>query len=107
MHTLIHQLFRKRGIDDPNTLTAEERQTYDGWQAVLSKDELTTQDIRDFCGRQVAVIEAKWADLTTEGARKAELIPYHTCYKAILAAIDGPKAAREALEKNLIQLVQQ
>jgi hypothetical protein len=44
--------------------------------------------------------------LGTENAKKAELIPFHTCYKLLLSAISSPKSAREAVEQQLNQLLQ-
>lgn len=106
MHGLLTKLLRKRGIESIEELDAEEVKTFQEWQAVLSKEELTIKDIKDFCQTQVDMIENKWTDLNLEQTKKAELIPYHTVYKTLLRAIDSPKAIREALEKNLIQLIQ-
>jgi hypothetical protein len=112
MHTLIEKLLRKRGIKDFSELDNEpmidksptEKETFEGWQAVLSKEELTIKDIKEFCESQIGIIEGKWKDLSIQNEKKAELIPYHTVYKNLLAAIDSPQAARENLEKHLIEL---
>lgn len=105
MKDILSQILRKRGLNSVEELDKDERQTFDTWQAVLSKDELTVQDIKNFCQSQVDVIEGKWADLNTENSKKAELIPYHTIYNLLLKVIDSPKATRESLEKNLQQLL--
>lgn len=105
LHSLIQKLLHKRGINSYDELDVEEKQTFDTWQAVLSKEQLTTEDIKQFCQSQVSVIEGKWKDLSLENAKKAELIPYHSVYKSLLTAIDAPKAAREAIEQQLLQLV--
>ena len=106
MHGIIQKLLGKRGIQSIDQLDKEEKATFDAWQKILSKDELTTGDIKAFCQSQVDVIEGKWKSLSLENTKKAELIPYHTVYKMILAAIDSPKSAREALEMQLTQLIQ-
>ena len=93
---------RKLKFDE---LSQEEQQTFKEWQLVLNKEELTTEDIKNFCRNQLEVIEGKWADLNLDQEKKAQLIPYHTCYRLMLAAIDAPKLAKESLEKNLIQLI--
>lgn len=103
--SILTKLLEKKGIQSPEQLSEEEQKTFQQWQSVLGKDELTVQDIKDFCSRQVQVIEGHWADLRLEQERKAQMIPYHTVYKLLLGAIDSPKAAREALEKNLTQLL--
>lgn len=104
MHKLLQQLLKKRNVEDTETLTAEEKQTFNTWNEILSKDELTLEDVKMFCRTQVDTIEGKWKDYALENQKKAELIPYHTVYKSILAAIDSPKSARLALEQQLIQL---
>jgi hypothetical protein len=106
MHQLLSRLLQKRGIKDPQELTTEEKVDFEKWQLVLNKEELTTEDIKIFCQMQIGKIEARWADLGTENAKKAELIPFHTCYKLLLSAISSPKSAREAVEQQLNQLLQ-
>lgn len=105
MHLSISRLLKKRGIDDPNQLVGEEKQTFDEWQRILTKDELNVDDIRRFCQTQLDLIENKWADLNLDHSKKSEYIPYHTVYKLLLRAIDSPKAAKEALEQQLNQLI--
>ena len=105
MHQLIDKLFQKRGIKNINELDPEEKATFDGWNKVLSKDELTLEDVKEFCKSQVEIIEGKWKDLEMEQTKKSEMIPYHTVYRTLLSVIDSPKVAREALEKQLEQLL--
>lgn len=105
MHYLLEKLLGKRGIKDTD-LIDEEKVQFSNWERILSKEELTTEDIKLFCNRQISIIEIKWSDLSLEQVKKAELIPYHTVYRLLLAAIDSPKAAKEAVEQQLIQLTQ-
>jgi hypothetical protein len=107
MHGSVKKLLHKRGIKDLEQLDPEEKKTFESWQLVLNKSELSTADIVSFCRSQISVIEGKWKDLETPSAKKAELIPYHVVYKSLLAAIESPKAARETLEIYLNQLVNQ
>lgn len=107
MHGLIEKLLHKRGIRTPDQLDQEEKQTFENWQLVLNKDELTTSDITAFCRSQISVIENKWKDFDTTNEKKAELIPYHVVYKTLLAAIESPKSAKGALEIHLNQLLNQ
>jgi len=105
MHNLIEKLLFKRGIKDLKELDTEEKQTFENWQTILSKEELTLEDVKQFCASQVDIIENKWKDYNTDNAKKAELIPYHTCYKTLLLAIDSPRSARENLENQLLQMI--
>ncbi len=104
MHYILEKILKKRGINDLEELDKEEKATFETWQATLSKDELTPEDIKVFLQSQISIIEGKWANIESEN--KEKLIPYHTCYKLLLAAINSPKSARDALEKNLLQLIQ-
>lgn len=104
MKEILNKILVKRGLR-LEELDPEEQKTFEEWQAVLVKDELTVPDIKNFLQSQVDVIEGKWVDLNLEQSKKAELIPYHTVYKLLLKVIDSPKEARSALEKNLTQLL--
>lgn len=106
MHSLISKLLHKRGIESVDKLDVEEKQTFEDWQRVLSVGELTIDGVKQFCKGQIDIIENKWKDLAVENHKKAELIPFHTCYKTLLSAIDAPKNAKEALERQLNQLLQ-
>lgn len=103
--SILNKFLSKRGIKDPKELSQEEQQVYDNWRKILSKDELTLKDIKEFCKTQTEIIEQKWRDYNLEQNKKGELIPYHSVYKTILLAIDSPKIAREALEKQLIEMI--
>lgn len=107
MHSLIEKIFKKSGIERIDELDVEEKKTFENWQAILSKEEMTLEDVKLFCQTQIDIIEGKWSDYNLDNAKKAELIPYHTCYKMILLAIDSPRSARENLERTLLQLVEQ
>lgn len=112
MHSLLTKWLAKNNIKSPEELndkrgadgTPSERELFNSYKQVLGKERLDIDDIKGFCENQVSLIESKWRDYSLKEAKKAELIPYHTVYKAILSAIDGPKQARESLEKYLNQL---
>lgn len=104
MHNLLTKIFAKRGIKDITELDKDERETFETWNKILSEGEMTVEKIQEFCQSQIDVIENKWKDLDIEQTKKAEWIPIHNVYSAILLAIKSPKAARENLEKQLIEL---
>lgn len=104
MHNLLSKLFQKKGIKDVTELSGEEREVFENYQRVLSKEEMTMEDMRKFLEAQVSVIEGKWRDYNTPQSQKAELIPYHTVYRTFLQAIDAPQVEREQLEQYLMQL---
>ena len=100
---ILSKLFAHKGIKDIDELSPEERATFEGYERVLSKRELTVEDIKVFLVQQIGVIEAKWMDLDAPTAKKAELIPHHTVYKALLGAITSPQREAENLEHILMQ----
>lgn len=99
---ILSQIFAKRGIKDIQELDAEEAEVFQNYEKILSKPELSLEDIKHFLETQISVIESKWKDYETKN--KADLIPYHTCYKALLNVINAPQAERKALEDYLTQL---
>ena len=112
MNSLLYKLLKKKGLEsidelDDNPLpdgSPSEKQTFEDYRRILSKKELTTKDIKEFCESQLGVIESRWQDLSVKNKRKAELIPYHTVYKTLLMVMDSPKSKREQLEKQLLEL---
>lgn len=105
---------KKKGVQSPDELdntpntdgSPTERETYERYRKILSKEELTIEDIKLFLQGQIGIIEQKWKDYDTPNDKKAELIPYHTVYKTLEQVIRSPKAEREQLEAMLNQLTQ-
>ena len=112
MHKLLQKWLDQRGIEKVEELdntpmpdgSPTERETFNEYKQALMKKELTLQDFSNYCKRQVGIIEARWADYMVSNQIKAELIPYHTVYKTMVAIIDSPVANREALIEQLEQL---
>ena len=104
MHKLLYNLLNKRGIKTIDELEPEEKRDFENWRAILSKEELNLEDVKQFCSTQCEIIKQKWSDYNLPNEKKAELIPYFTVYNTLLAAIDSPKVGREALERQLIEL---
>ena len=102
--SIITDIFKKRGIEDINQLDKEERETFEKYEAILSKPDLTLEDLKRFLESQIGIIEGKWRDYDRQN--KESLIPYHTVYKALLNIINAPQVERQALEDYLRQLHQ-
>lgn len=111
--SILDLFLKKKGVASPAELDSTpnsdgsptEKETFENWRKILSKEELTVNDIKLFLQGQIGVIENKWKDLSTPNEKKAELIPYHTVYKTLEQAINAPKAEREQLEVMLNQLI--
>lgn len=102
---ILNKLLEKRGIKDSNELDKEEKQQFETWRQILSKEELTTKDIKEFCQTQCEIIEMKWKDFDTPQVKKSEWIAAYTIYKTLLQAIDSPQKGREQLEQYLNELI--
>lgn len=104
---ILDKILKKRGIKNIDELDSEEKKTFEDWRRILSKDELTLDDIKTYCQQQIGIIEAKWKDYNLDNDKKAQLIPYHTVYRTLEQVLLAPKAERENLENQLNQLLNQ
>lgn len=102
---ILDRLLKFRGIKSQDDLDPEEKADFNRWHQILSKQELTVDDVKQFCQTQISIIELRWKDMTLEQSKKAELIPYHTVYKTLEQTLSAPKAEREQLEAQLNQLI--
>ena len=98
-------MLEKRGIQDVKELTEEEKGNFDEWERILNNEKVDVDDIKNFCERQISIIEGRWRDLKVLPKRKADLIPHHTIYKLILRTIGAPKETREQLERDLVDMI--
>lgn len=83
-----------------------EKETFDNWKKILSKEKLTLEDLEIFLKGQIGIIEQRWKDMSLSNEKKAELIPYHTVYKTLEQTISAPMAEREQLEAQLTKLIE-
>lgn len=110
---ILENFLRSKGVASPSELDNEpttdgsptELDIFNKYKDALSKEELSTENIKNFLTRQIAIIEMRWKDYSLENNKKAELIPYHTVYKTLEQAIGAPKAEREQLENQLNNLI--
>ncbi len=102
---ILDRLLKKRGINNFNELDNEEKNQFEDWKRILSKDELTIEDVKEFCKNQCEIIKTKWKDLEIPQAKKSEWITAYTIYETLLQIIESPKKGREQLEQYLNELV--
>jgi len=101
---LLSKILQKKGIKDTSELSPEERQDFDRWKAILSKD-VSVETIKDFCKFQISVIENKFATGENTDKQDAFLKASLNVYLNLLKAIEAPKQEREALERYLQDLI--
>ncbi len=103
--SILSELLKRRGIKDTEELSKEERVEYDNWKAVLSKEDISLKDVEEFCGMQIAHIEAQFKNLDNPPEKTARLALVHSVYSSIKHIINSPRQERENLEKHLTQLL--
>ena len=103
--SILSRLLEKRGVTE-DELSGDEKVQFNQWKKTLSEEEISVDKIKEFCQKMVGVVEGKWRswDLTNE--QKAQMLPYHTVYKAIIDVINGSKVEREQLEEYLTKLIE-
>ena len=102
---ILSKLFKKRGIKDYTELSGEERVQYENWKAILSKEDLSISDVKDFCNDQLTIIETQFKDLDRDLNKTERLVLLHSVYTAIMTLLDSPRVERENLEKYLTGLL--
>ena len=100
--SILTKIFAKRGIKDVTELDKDEREVFENYEKILSKENLTLEDVKHFLESQIGIIETKWKDYDRQN--KGDLIPYHTVYRTLLDVINSPMVERVQLEKYLTQL---
>lgn len=106
MHLLLSKLLQKRGIENKEQLTKEEKEWFEEKDKILSlADEITVKDFEVFCKNQLNLIEDQWKNLDNSTVKNERLILLHNVYSSILKAVNAPKLERQVLEEYLQQLV--
>ena len=104
--SILQKYLNKLGLTDTTELTPNEKQDYDRWSKVLSEGDITVDKIKEFCEKQLSIIENKFKELDNTQEKNTRLITMHTVYKTIITMIDSPKSEREQLEKYLNNLIE-
>ena len=109
MHYLIEKLMRKRGIEDVNELTKEEKIEFDKWELILTEREIKLEDLQKFLKEQKVLL---WQKLDEEFQKDNEskgkclyLRARIKNYESLLGLINSPRAEKESLENYLKQLI--
>lgn len=101
----INRLFEKRGITAKKELSKDEKETFERWEAILSRGEITVDTIREFCENQVRRIGGEFKNLENSKDKNERLINQFVVYSTLLATITAPATEKEALEKYLEKLI--
>jgi len=102
---ILSKLLQKRGIKDVTELNKEERIEFDNWQNVLDKEEVTIENITDFCVGAMNAIEVQFGDMDIPNDKMAKLTLQHSIYKKLKDMINAPRVERESLVEYLTNLL--
>ena len=106
MHSLLSKLLLKRGIENVENLSKEEKNWFDEKQRILSQpDEISVEDFKKFCRSQLNIIEEQWKNLDNSAVKNERLVILHTIYSTILKVAEASRVERELLEDHLTQLI--
>lgn len=100
MHKLLADWLLKLKVDMAS-MDAEEKATFDRYNAILTDEELTPESIANFCDIQRGEIEKIWSNVDNSSQKNDRLITYHTVYGKISKMIRAKRLEREALERDL------
>jgi len=114
MHPLITKLLQKKKFDSLEEVSDEpmpdgtpnEKETIENWQRILSSnEEVTVENIKEFCQNQLKEIEGQMKSLDNTARKNDRLLILFSVYKAIGGALEAPQQEREALEQYLTGLL--
>lgn len=104
MNTNINDILTKLRIKTILDLTEEERKTYQEWEKVLNKQEVTMQELKEFIEGQMAIATEKFLSYKNTEKKDLFLKAQLRNYKSILAFIQSPAINKEFLENHIKQL---
>lgn len=104
---LLRRYREKQGVAELTELTAEERATYEQWEAILTK-ELTLDNLRDFLVKQQHTLSKELREAVEGGnERKAlRIVARLDNYETLATFIEEPAKNREQLIKQLTSLTE-
>mgnify|MGYP001593032930 FL=1 len=108
MHTLLSKLLKKRGIENEEDLSKDEREWFKEKERVLSvSDTISVEDVKKFCELQVSSVVNEFANLDNSKRKNERLVVVFSVYNAILKSFTASKQERETLEDYLEQLIKE
>ena len=100
MHVLLQNIIENEGIE---SLSPEEKATFDEWNKILTSDGLTREQIIEFCEMQIATIDKIFQNRGRDRSNDSFLADLHGVYSNLLQAINGPIKRKAQLEESLKQ----
>jgi len=103
--TLIQQLFEKKGITKLGDLAPDEKAKYDEWQATIDGTEVTVEKLKEFCEKQIKIIEDVYSRAEQTDKKDTMLRASLHVYLNLLKLMESTEAERASLERYLTDLL--
>jgi len=98
---MIEEILKKFGVKSYGDLTEEERVVFDKWMGVLSKQELTINDVRGYIQSVRDVVEDKLTETTHNKEEDIFLKARLKNYRLLDAFLLSPEKAKEEVNKHI------
>ena len=83
----------------------EERETFDGWNKILTNKEVAVSDITDLCSFMLKDIEGQFKNLDNSREKTERLVLLYTVYASLRDLIERPATERQNLITYLTKLL--
>lgn len=97
----LNNLLNKLGIKSVVDLNEEEKKTYQQWQQVLDKKEITTKEIKEFIEGQISIFTEQLLSYKNTERKDIYLKAQLRNFRTLLAFINSPEINKAFLENYL------
>lgn len=98
---MLDKILEKIGIKSYEDLNEEEKKTYREWEKILSKGEITIEELKKFIINQITVLELQILNPDNSKEKDVFLKSQLRILRVLLGFIESPKKSREWLEGYL------
>lgn len=98
---MFEKIFEKLKIKNYLDLNNEEKKTFEEWQKVLNKNEISIKELKEFITSQIDIVTNQLLTYKNSSQKDLYLKMMLRNYRMILAFIQSPQKAKEYLEKYI------
>ena len=105
MHSLIEQIFNRRGIKDVQELKGEELKTYQAWMQILAKPDTTIDDLKRVLPIETERVSEELRKYDNGERKELYLKAYANLLSFFTTLITQPEKQRNELKAQLEQML--
>lgn len=98
---MLERILEKLGVKRPEDLRPDELQLYQVWQQVLSRPDITIDDLRDLLPKELSRANAELRDFRNGPRKDSFYKAYTTLLEFLTSIITTPTTQREQLKADL------